>query len=313
MSLAEYEKIIVHCGIHKTGSSYLQGILDRKTDILREWGWEFPPTKRGTGNHSIIAVSYREDVSIDKLFSRFINLESDCSTLLLSGEEFYRHLPRENFLGKFLQAASNANVQFVFYLRRPDHLLESVYAQSVKRWYCGDIAGVKYPFNFYKTVRPFVEAVGRENVTIRPYNRKLWPNGQLGADFCAAIGEPELWEAIAPASEVFTNVSLTRDETFLLSRFKGRAAKQRLLEYFIANPMPTFENSTKFFMSPQERRQFNSMYATAYQRVGDMFQLGDMEEFLGIDEGYQDPGWQPYIPDWQKLFHYMTKFADDTI
>lgn len=312
VSLSRYKKIIMHCGIHKTGSSYIQNILNQRANILQEWGFKYPHTDRHKGNHSIIAMNYKEGEDINNLFKKFVDIDSECPTLLLSGEEFSRHLPRNRFLERFLQAASNADVQFIFYLRRPDHLLESVYAESVKNRLYGDITNVKFQFDFYETIRPFVEAVGKENVTIRPYNRKLWLNGELGADFCAALGEPDLWKAMVPASEILVNNALTRNQTFLLSQLKGQAAKRRLLRYFAENPMPSSDDDTKFFMSPQERCHFNLLHAATSQRLADMFELGNMNEFLGIDDE-EDPNWKPYVPNWEQLFHYMTEFAGEDI
>lgn len=313
MSLSDYKKIILHCGIHKTGSSYIQNILSERTNVLREWGFNYPCTDRHKGNHSIIAMNYKEGEDINSLFMRFVNIDSECPILLLSGEEFPRHLPRGKFLEEFLQAASGADVQFIFYLRRPDHLLESVYAESVKNQLYGDINDTKFQFNFYETVRPFVEAVGKENVIIRPYNRELWSSGQLGADFCAALGEPDLWEAIVPTSEVFVNSSLTRNQTFLLSRLEDRVTKQRLLRYFNKNPMPSPDDDVKFFMSPQERRRFNLLHAATSQRLADVFGLGDVKEFLGIDDYEEDPNWRPYVPNWEQLFYCMSEFASEEL
>ena len=313
MSLSRYEKIIVHCGIHKTGSSYIQNALNESTNALRKWSFHYPRADRHKGNHSIVAINYKEGEDVNSLFKKFVDIDSECPILLLSGEEFSRHLPRHEFLERFLQATSNAEVQFIFYLRRPDHLLESVYAESVKNQLYGDIANVKFQFDFHETVRPFVEAVGKENVMIRPYNRKLWPNGQLGADFCTVLGEPDLWKAIAPASEVSVNTSLTRNQTFLLSRLKGRSAKHRLLRYFAENPLPSSDDEVKFFMGPQERRRFNLLHAATSQRLADMFGLGDMNEFLGINEDEEDPNWRPYVPNWERLFHYMAEFAGENI
>lgn len=316
-NLSDYKKIIVHCGIHKTGSSYIQSVLSESTNVLREWGFNypFPLNERHRGNHSIIALNYKEGENVNDLFKRFVDIDSECPTLLLSGEEFSRHLPRGRFLERFLDAASGADFQFIFYLRRPDHLLESVYAQSVKNKLYGDITNTKFQFDFYETVRPFIEAVGKENVKIRPYNPKLWPNGQLGADFCAVLGEPNLWQAITPASEISINTSLTRNQTFLLSELKGQAAKQQLLRYFAKNPMTSPDDNVKFFMSPQERRRFNSLHTATAQSLADIFGLGDIKEFLGIDEDedYDDPHWRPFVPDWEQLFRYMTGFADAAV
>ncbi len=316
MSFSDYRKIIVHCGLHKTGTSYLQSILNANAAVLEKRGIEYPPFHRNRrpevrqGNHSIIAMNYEKHRDVDAVFERFLDIGYRCPTLLISGEGFSKFLPRNGFLEAFMDAASGADVHFIFYLRRPDHMRESVYSQTVKSLVHGDITNTNFQFDFYERIRPFMEAVGKDNITIRPYNKKLWPGGELGADFCAAIGEPKLWKRIAPPSEKLVNASLNRSQMFLLSQLESRPAKQKLVEYFAESREPLPDDGVKFFMSPGERREFNSMHAGAYRRLAKEFGLGDMNWFLGIGEAEEDPDWRPYRPDWEQLFRYMMRFEN---
>lgn len=317
MGFHGYRKIIVHCGLHKTGTSYLQTVMSENAATLEKRGIEYPllrpdfrpDEQHRQGNHSKIALNYERYGDVDAVFDKFLDIRRRCPTLLISGEGFSKFLPRNGFLGAFLEAASGAEVHFIFYLRRPDHMRESVYSQTVKKRFHGDIMNASFQFDFYERVRPFVEAVGKDNITIRPYNKKLWPGGELGADFCAAIGKPKLWEHIAPPSETLVNASFTRSQIFLLSQLKSRPAKQRLVKYFAENPGPP-DDGVKFFMSPEERREFNAMYAKSYERLAEVFGLGDMKWFLGIGETEDDPDWRPYSPNWEDLFRYMMRFED---
>jgi hypothetical protein len=200
-------------------------------------------------------------------------------------------------------------LRFVFYLRRHDHLRESIYAESVKSYLTGDINKTEFQFDYFEMLRPFIEAVGLQNVIVRPYNPRLWVNGRLEADFCHAIGFPEMdGELIVPGGRV--NESLSREHTFLLSRQIGFPAKERLRDFFAVKPFPQQQGKSKFFMSPEERRQFRLKHAASAQRLGDLFGISDMADFLGVDDTEFDSNWMPFKPKRKHLKAYMADFYD---
>lgn len=313
--LSEYKKIIIHCGIHKTGSSYLQRMLRDNAAVLEQRGIFYPinphPDVQRTGNHSSIAIKYERGMGADEHFGRNVSLKSGCETLLISGEEFAPHLPREDFMGELVKAAGKAQLQFIFYLRRHDHLRESLHAQGVKKFLLGAIAAKSFRFDFFETLLPFVEAVGKQNIVVRPYNKFLWAESDLGADFCEAIGHANLWRALEIPREPI-NASFSREHTFLLSRQKSQAAIFRLMAFFEVRPLPHDPGQSKFFMSPQERQQFRMAHAASAQKAGDIFGISDMNTFLGIKEPDTDADWKPFGPDWELLTEYMSEFASWT-
>ena len=314
MSFSHYQQIIVHCGIHKTGTSYLQQVFRTNADTLAQHGIHYPvgPNTyiQRTGNHSIIAANYQKGLDVDAHFQSHVTIESDARCLLISGEEFSRLFLSNGFLEEFIRVASGVEVKFVFYLRRQDHLRESVYAQSVKNGLYGDISQTKYNFDFFETVRPFVEAVGRENVIVRPYNRKKWPDGEIINDFFTAISRPELSEALTLPEEARINTRLSRQHTFVLSRLKTQAAKARMWKFFEKNPLPEDHDGSHFFMSPQARKEFRMHHAASSKAMGDMFGIVDMGDFLGIDDTEVECEWVSFSPDWKALALYLAAFAD---
>ncbi len=314
MSFSRYRQIIVHCGIHKTGTSYLQHVFRRNAEILAQHGIHYPVGPNAyiqrTGNHSVIAANYEQGLDVIAHFKRHVTIDSAARCLLISGEEFSRLFLRNGFLEEFMRAASGVEVKFLFYLRRQDHLRESVYAQSVKNALYGDISQTKYNFDFFETVRPFVDAVGRENVIARPYNREKWPDGELVNDFCAAINRPQLSAKLVLPEKERINSTLSRQHTFILSRLKSQAAKARMWRFFDKVPPPDHGDESKFFMSPEGRKSFRMKYAASSKAMGDLYGIADMNDFLAIDENEVDRDWTPFIPDWQALALYLAAFAD---
>lgn len=316
MGFSNYKKIIFHCGIHKTGSSYLQSVLRKNADKLASRSIHYPgflgPHMDDIhgGNHSLLAMNYKGKEDLDRYFSSIVRLSSDSDTLLISGEEFSREIYIERLLPNLMRAKGNAQLVFVIYLRRFDHLLESVYAESVKRALFGDVKDASYQLNFTAFLRPMVEAVGAENVIIRPYNKAHWPNGSLGDDFSAAIGHPGLWQTLGSDPNERLNISLSRSHTFLLSRLRNRAAKQNLLEYFHANSLELPPDESKFFMPPERRRILNSNHYIVNQPFFDEHGFGDLKEMLDLESFPDVDDWTEFQPNWKQLHLYLSAFID---
>lgn len=314
MSLSDYKEIILHCGIHKTGSSYLQHVFSTNSSVLQRYSIHYPNffTRNGEahrGNHSIIAPSYSPGADIEAHFGAFIDLSSNCETLLISGEEFSREAYARNILPGLLAAAGKARVRFLFYMRRPDHLIESVYAESVKHKLSGDISNAKYQLDFCKIVQPYVDGVGKENIIVRPYNARLWRDGELGADFCAAIGKPDLWREIAPSQQLAINTSLTRSQTFLLSLLESRQAKSSLLKLFEVKKLHVPEDTSKYFRSPEERKKFVEMHRGILEKFCHIFEIEDVDEFFDLKR-QEDVDWKPFVPHWRRLLNYLASLSD---
>lgn len=313
MSFRQYKKITIHCGVHKTGSSYLQEVLRSNASVLARHGIFYPtgPNREieRTGNHSLVASTYQDSSDVTEHFQRHLLLEP-ASWLLLSGEEFARLDRPENFLDKLVFAAEGADLQFIFYFRRHDHLRESVYAESVKHSLYGDISRTKFNFNFFETVRPFVDAVGARDVTVRAYNRDTWPDGELINDFFGALGRPQILDELVLPEMALINSSLSRPHTFLLSRLATEKAKLRLLAFFREQPLPVSHDTSKYFMSPHERREFRMLHASSTSAMAELFGISDVDGFLGTNETPNELEWSPYVPDWPLLTDYMAEFAD---
>jgi hypothetical protein len=306
--MPHYKTIILHCGIHKTGSSYLQTILASNRDVLAAHSIHYPDYRdledRMFGpQHSIVAVDYDATKSFDTNFDRVFTLNSNCETLLLSGEELSRISAPSFFDG--LRAMAD-EVTALFYLRRFDHLLESVYAESVKDYLVGPIEAAQYQLEFYEILRPFVTALGTERVKVRPYNSKLWSGGSLGQDFCTAIGFPMLWNEMSkPAGRI--NDSLSRPETYMLSVTDGIEDKQHLLARFRDVPFLNYD-AARFFRSSEYRTNFNNIHIDANAGILDFTNGMPLIDFLDLDNFNDDQNWKPFDPSDHRIKEYLDSF-----
>ncbi|MER8511659.1 hypothetical protein NKH47_01710 [Mesorhizobium sp. M1060] len=307
--MRRYKKFILHCGIHKTGSSYLQASLASNRDLLAANSILYPEPHDSANEafgpqHSIAAIGYDHGKSFEQNVGAFFALDSDCETLLMSGEEFSRASTHPSFFQGLLDIG--AEVKVVFYLRRFDHLLESVYSQCIKDYLTGPIEVAEYQLDFYEILRSFVEALGPDRVVVRPYNPKFWPGESIGQDFFSAIGLPHLWGAMRkPAGRI--NESLSRPETYMLSVTEGIAEKQRLMDHFRARPFPDCDRA-KFFRSPDFRFDFNLRYIGLNSGVAALNGGVDITEFLDLANVDDDPHWQAFDPNDPQIVDYLETF-----
>jgi hypothetical protein len=311
-----YRRVIVHCGLHKTGSSYLQRLFLANQDVLRRKSVYFPDFRNpeiaahNKGNHSEIAVSYDPPLGAEANLSRFVDLASGCDTLLISGEEFSRVVDIPGFIGGLKQFAPRAELSFIFYLRRFDHMIESVYSESVKASLVGDISRAHYQLDYGATIAAFVEALGgTKQIIIRPYNRALWFNGDLAADFFSTSGLKAIYRSLRPVEPA--NRSMSRMETFLLSLIKTRRAKQRTVGRLAAIPLASYSNPGRFFRSAEDRQRLNAAFTDSAQRLADTFRLGDIDHFLDLKNFKDDPDWTPFEPDWIALSSYLVGMNEE--
>lgn len=308
---SEKKKVILHCGVHKTGSSYLQAFFSKNSDILERYGVHYPsfknPDNPYLGNHSVIAINYQNETDIFGFLSKRLNIESSKPVLLISGEEF----SRQTILPSFLKNLKNSNevdeVKVIFYLRRFDHLLESVYSESVKLGLTGGFEKASYELDYRKTIQPAIDTVGINNIIIRPYNKDLWYKGVLGADFLNSIGIGIAYDSMAFGANDALNSSMSRTHTFILSCLQDKDSKREMLNFFKTTPLYS-QDSSKYFMSPARRNELNQNHLSECNAFFSQFGITDLAAFLGIERNIQELSWTKFTPDIKLIKEYIEKF-----
>lgn len=309
MPFANFKRVILHCGIHKTGSSYLQSVFASNRDLLAKNSILYPQYRTRHLNdfygdqHSIVAMNYAGRDALWPSLAHFLDVSgTDCDTLLLSGEEFAWMYTQPDFFDDIKGLASQ--VTAVVYLRRFDHLIERAYSESVKVHLTGPVERTSYQLDFRAIVTPYIEALGSENVILRPYNERLWPGASLARDFFSAIGIPDIWPSLTGTMQR-VNKGLPRPETHLLSLVEKEAEKASLLDRFKTSPVPIADQSL-FFRSPDRRMQFNRGHALLIQDLENI--VGDLSDFLDLYNSEDDPQWTPFDASNPALAAYLASF-----
>ena len=120
-------KLVLHAGIHRTGSTSLQRALARNRAALAARGIAYPGEE---ANHQPLVWSlFRRQSGAEAVLGLVEAARSEgAGTLILSGEDFAIH----DDLGWLEGVAARVETRALFYLRRQDHWVMSWYNQHVK-------------------------------------------------------------------------------------------------------------------------------------------------------------------------------------
>jgi len=222
------KEVVIHIGPHKTGTTSIQEVLNGYSDQTTKYA------ALGSSNHSqYFTGAFSGSYESSHLFQHYLKKEKDLirqrfrSKLkdeLSSGFSAYERII---FSGESVSALTESElkelhsfllifaekVTIVAYCREPISLTSSIFQQVVKGGKCSfDIKIKKYRDYFEK----FLNVFGHNNVIIRPFDKELFFNGSLIADFSNILNLKVLPNASS-------NVSLSFFATKLLFAFNQKS------------------------------------------------------------------------------------------
>lgn len=219
------KKVVLHIGMHKTGSSSIQKSLNGFDDGRVRYA------RLGGENHSVAIYSIFSESRYEKRFFRqrgidraaidskvavyrerlIEELGQDREVLILSGEDISR-IPAADIpaMKAFFEARCDA-VQIVGYVRDPVGFASSQFQQLVKF----DTREVEIPRPEYRArFEKFLDVFGQDAVTLRPFDRARLKDGSVVRDLMEICG---IGDADWP--EQNTNESLSDTATRMLFHF----------------------------------------------------------------------------------------------
>jgi hypothetical protein len=290
-------QLFLHAGLPKTGTTYLQKLFLRNREALAGAGLGFGPHQDAeTGSHYprfVEAVEARGAAAVldeteacpgERLLVSNEDLAHFLLTPLPSGNSrTWAEEIRDAAAGRFA-------VTVIVYLRRQDFLRESIFAQVVKEWHCGDILGQDhYDYDLNGKLLQLEAVFGRARV--RPILYDDTGRVDLVAPFLAALGLAVDAAALAPVAR--ENAALHRRKVLFLSRFPKRpAARERLEDKFpsrfvtrvLAGSDAVADDGGRFLMPPAARHALVAAHL-------------DGNRALVARHGIADPGGFVALPD----------------
>lgn len=191
------DAVLIHGGLHKTGSSAIQNTLAEHPEALAAAGWLYP--KAGRIQESETGQRHRQ------LMTELRKPQGDpCWSALrteLAGWPGRVLLSHENFFSPQIQPERVAeqlpgrDIYVLAYLRHPVDYIESCYREWVRRWkYLHPVS------RFYRTRSDYLDVaaqrqawenvVGTGHVLLRPYDRSHFTGGSVLTDFLNVLGLP---------------------------------------------------------------------------------------------------------------------------
>lgn len=213
------DAIVVHGGMHKTGSSAIQNTLQRHRDALADAGWLYPRAglvdQEETGHrHRTLMTEVRDRGAAPAWRTLRDEVSAWPGRVVISHENFFSPQVDPRVLAARLPA--DRPVFLLAYLRHPVDYVESCYREWVRRW--------KYRFGirtFYDTRAAYLDvaaqrdawaaAFGADHLVLRPYERARLAGGNVLDDFIATLG---LSVPLPPAPGV-ANESLSSSQTLV--------------------------------------------------------------------------------------------------
>lgn len=222
MPLDESE-LIVHIGGAKCGSSAIQAFLRQNAKALAERGIALPGNRLDFGSDVTGEQIWAfEEAATDgagsgELFDRLQALFAAAEArgarqLVLSAENICNH---PHLAPVLMRARGNRPLKIVFYVRRQDDFLISSWQQwhlkvfpTLEAYLTDRVGRVG---NWYSMIAPWADAIGDQNVIVRPFVRDRLKDGDVVRDFCDAVGiESEGLTPLARAANPSFDEALAR-------------------------------------------------------------------------------------------------------
>lgn len=180
-------KLVLHPGLHKTGTSYLQSVFKSSQKQLQENGVLYPSTL-GDAHHEMAALykALNNDAAEEMLDACVKEArEKDCHTVFLSSEVFCE-IEDLSFLSNSLSCFNEISI--IIYIRDPLSLYLSAYNQLIRepkvRRHKKIQAGNVYDINFKSHIEKWENAFPSSSINVFNYDEERGKDRGIKSAFC---------------------------------------------------------------------------------------------------------------------------------
>lgn len=333
------KKIFLHIGTAKTGTTAIQQFLaDNSERLLADHSILYPLTgrqwykktrQRSEAHHRLALDYYRDnDPQRSKIVTSFVHqlceeiTKSSADIFVISSEYFPGSTGDEIDRHYLEPLAKIADVYTIMYIRRQDELLDSWYAQSVKRYK----STPPTPDTLYRRLKSrgvldYFELAniwggakfGLDHVHVRPYERDQLKNRDTIADFMSLLGIESIdhYERRPGIS----NPSISRDQMLIINALHGAGMRDNLTKNLRDPFVDVPTKDSRFVLSPARRQEIIDEYAESNRRVASEYLSRDNEPLFSSPSPFdRTPNWKPKRqPDLKFLMRAIGHLIDDSI
>ena len=196
-------------------------------------------------------------------------LQEECSGFehaLVSCEEFCHAFLDAEVLEQFCRLARERfHVRVIIYLRRQDQLKESLYAESVRDWFCGSILDENhYEYDHLKRLNLLRTQIRKQDLIVRRY-----VSSGVEQDFVSIYG---LVLANGFKMKPPKRVSANRRVTAILGRLhKHEAQYSKPFLGYLSKSDIWEADGVRYLLSPQQRRVFLRQHEQANRELAEQY------------------------------------------
>ncbi|MCI9173444.1 MAG: hypothetical protein HFH49_00675 [Lachnospiraceae bacterium] len=306
--------LYLHIGTPKTATTAIQFFCRDNQETLNSHGyvypmfeWKYPNVLQTRNAHFLVGDTYltqaernqeEEEKVFVEAFRQIYEAFEQYDNVILSDESMWNHgfrIGGWDRLKKEMEE-NGFGVKVIVYLRRQDEFTYSWWNQVVKEGMKKTSAITwkemleKLPvvqLDYYGTLEKIAAVVGKENITVRRFDRGSFVGQSIQVDFADAIGL-ELSEGYQIESKV-ENISLTKGSNEikrLLNCLPGLDKKRNDLfrEYLSEISMNPRDDKRYSILSEEELREFMAKYEEGNRRIAGEYLKGEEKLF---DDSYQ--------------------------
>ncbi len=310
-------------GTQKTGTTFLQEFMRRNEKALKKQGYCYPKFELGINgmknrnayflvHHSKLGnkeACQKEEAEFKRIaYSKIKELSKEFPNIVLSDENIWYGCKRKGFWTEVLNEFHNigCEVKVVVYLRRQDQVIESLWKQRLKGMACDTFSFSEFcergsgwfPLDYFQHCTNIAEAVGRENLTVRIYERGQFEGAEqsLLSDYLQTINV----ELTKDFDRGKTGANYSLNGNFIeMKRIMNGVPRYKQMHNFMRGPivaasvhqeqMEPLEKTSVF--SYEDLVKFMSRFDESNRKVA--------VEFLGREEGvlFREP--LKELPVWE--------------
>jgi capsular polysaccharide export protein len=236
-------RIIVHIGTTKTGTTFLQNLMEQNRPALLRagvwypevglfWQAKRPHKQAGHSEFTPAAVHGRSGLR-DHIEAGLAHMGGRVHTIVLSSEAFFLQDRAHEIASYF----DGCNVEMVVYLRRQDEWANAQYCEFVAG---GAIGRVDAPLgdwlaepktrarlDYRRVIAAWQAHIGRGNIHVRVYEPGQMAGGDLVSDFAATTGLEVLTDLPRPDRDASNGARLAGPHVELIRSYNARPFPDR--------------------------------------------------------------------------------------
>ena len=269
------KKLYLHIGLHKTGTTSIQLFMHKNaTQIHDDYGVCYLPIP----SDDIVPYQHRflNKLMIsneEEFINQFEKSLNNADTILISSECFLEKSEYAEQLAKLKHLFDETHI--IIYLRRQDEWIESLYKQvimynhkigfTIDEWLDKILFDgyLYYNANFLETLNRWSLIFGKENITLRSFDKEKLHDGNIVSDFCQVLSIPSQH---FNNNQIHANAGIKNREIVEMYRLTNKIITLEQQKE-LATKLICDERESISILSPMQKKSIIKHYSTINETI----------------------------------------------